>query len=116
LCKRIIKFSLLSSSFVSISSIFLRRFQTRSQSLKKRLFATCPSVRPTGRISMKFDTKDFEESYVQKQQCWLACDKKYRPVYINTHVIYIVASDILSPHKRSFRLKWYRAVRIAEEV
>jgi hypothetical protein len=48
---------------------------------------------------------------------------KYRPVYINIgqftqmHMLsYTVAGDIKSPQKRSLRLEWYRAVRIAEEV
>jgi hypothetical protein len=50
-----VPFFLLGSSF---SEIF---------SLNKCLFATCPSVHPTGRISMKFGIKDFYENYVHKQ-------------------------------------------------
>jgi hypothetical protein len=42
--------------------------------------------------------------------------QKYRALYVNTYVRFIVASDFKSPHKRSLQVIRYQAVTIDEQV
>jgi len=53
---------------------------------------------------------------IDELQLWLKYVQKCRALHMNTYVGFIVADDIISPSKRSIRVKWYPAVTRAEEI
>jgi hypothetical protein len=53
---------------------------------------------------------------MEELQLWLKYVQIRREFHMNAYVRFIVADDIISPSKRSIRVKWYTAVTRAEEI
>jgi hypothetical protein len=69
----------------------------------------------TGRIFGQFDIGAFCDKLFRKSKCG-SIGQEYRALYMNTSMRFIVAGDIILLQQRSLRVRWYQAVRIAEEV
>lgn len=69
------------------------------------------STATTERISVKFGICDFYENKSRKSEFG-----SYRTLYMKTWVFFIFVGDVKFPQKRPFRVKWFQAVRVGEEI
>jgi hypothetical protein len=67
-----------------------------------------------GRIFVKYDIGDFSEICLEFRNL-LTAGQKHRIRYVKTELLFTSSGDIKWPQNSSLQVKWYQAVRRAEE-